>query len=123
MQKALIIDDSEPNRRLPALILGQLGWATAEAENGYSALEAVQRERFDCILLDILLPDLQGDEVCRRLRDHPLNGSTWIVAYTAESPEQFAEVTARCRFDALLTKPITRKSLINALPPQAEPHK
>lgn len=119
MNKALIVDDSEPNRRLPALILGQLGWATTEATDGHSALDAARLDTFDCILLDLMLPDLHGGEVCRRLRANAgaANAKTWIIAYTAETAERIEHVTSQCRFDALLTKPITRSSLLSALPP------
>jgi CheY-like chemotaxis protein len=117
-RKALIVDDSAPNRRLPALILGQLGWDIAEAADGQSALDVAQLDRFDCILLDLLLPDMQGDEVCRRLRASPATSEAWIVAYTAESDEHIAEITSHTHFDAVLPKPITRKRLLDALPPR-----
>lgn len=117
MNKALIVDDSEPNRRLPALILGQLGWATTEVADGGSALDVARLDHFDCILLDLHLPDLRGDEVCRRLRESGAQPDTWIVAYTGESPDHIAQITRGSPFDAVLTKPITRKSLLQALPP------
>ncbi|HWN47769.1 MAG TPA: response regulator [Steroidobacteraceae bacterium] len=119
--KALIVDDSAPNRRLPALILGQLGWDTTEAADGQSALDFAKRDSYDCILLDLLLPDIQGDEVCRRLRAEPTTCSAWIVAYTAESDEQFAQIAAHTHFNAVLPKPITRKRLLDALPPGSKP--
>lgn len=118
MNKALIVDDSEPNRRLPALILGQLGWATTEVADGSSALDVAHLDHFDCILLDLHLPDLRGDEVCRRLRSNAAYPATWIVAYTGESAEHIAQITQDAPFDAVLTKPITRTSLLRALPPQ-----
>jgi len=117
MNKALIVDDSEPNRRLPALILGQLGWVTTEVADGSSALDVAQLDHFDCILLDLHLPDLRGDEVCRRLRANSPHPGTWIVAYTGESPDHIAQITRDTPFDAVLTKPITRTSLLEALPP------
>lgn len=115
--KALIVDDSPPNRRLPAMILDQLGWETTEVADGQSALDVALLDSYDCILLDLLLPDMLGDEVCRRLRAQPKSRRTWIVAYTAESDEQVARITARKQFDAVLPKPITRKRLLDALPP------
>ncbi|MCX9155144.1 response regulator [Niveibacterium sp. 24ML] len=119
--KALIVDDSPPNRRLPAMILGQLGWETTEVADGQSALDLAKLDTYDCILLDLLLPDMRGDEVCRRLRSEPATRAAWIVAYTAESDEQVARITARTRFDAVLPKPITRKRLLDALPPDDDP--
>lgn len=112
----LIVDDSEPNRRLPALVLQQVGgWQTVEAENGAAALLAAEKTRFDCILLDLLLPDFTGEAVCHALRGMPGGDSLRIVAYTAEELAEGDTSLLSRGFDAILRKPLSRSKLIEVL--------
>ncbi len=67
-RRALIVDDEAPVRHLNRMILGPLGFSTAEAADGASALAAAAAEPFDVVLLDLNLPDMNGYEICRRLR-------------------------------------------------------
>ena len=65
----LIVDDNEINRDVLARQLGRQGHATAVAENGRKALEMVRAGEFDLLLLDIVMPEMNGYEVLRRLKD------------------------------------------------------
>jgi CheY-like chemotaxis protein len=115
MRRALIVDDSEANRRLPALILGQLGWDCVEAGDARSALEAFKTQSFDCVLLDLLLPDMSGVRVCHFLRRLPHGHEIRIVAYTASPDEDMEASLQMSGFDAVLKKPLSRQSLLDAL--------
>ena len=115
MRRALIVDDSEANRRLPALILGQLGWDCVEAGDARSALEAFKTQSFDCVLLDLLLPDMSGVRVCHFLRRLPHGQDIRIVAYTASPDEDMEASLQMSGFDAVLKKPLSRQSLLDAL--------
>ena len=64
----LIVDDNEINRDMLARQLGRQGFATAVAENGREALEMVGEREFDLVLLDIMMPEMNGYEVLRRLK-------------------------------------------------------
>ncbi len=116
MRRALIVDDSEASRRLPALILCQLGWECVEASDAHSALAAFKSQSFDCVLLDLLLPDMSGVRVCHFLRRLPRGQDIRIVAYTANDSEDPEADSLEMRgFDAILRKPLSRQSLLNAL--------
>jgi response regulator RpfG family c-di-GMP phosphodiesterase len=67
-RRALIVDDEAVVRHLHRLILRPLGCATVEVGDGASALAAAAAEPFDLVLLDLNLPDMDGYEICRRLR-------------------------------------------------------
>ncbi|MGI6655980.1 MAG: adenylate/guanylate cyclase domain-containing protein [Desulfobulbus sp.] len=67
----LIVEDSPVNRRLLARLLTGEGYAVTEACHGKEALKLLENERPDLILLDILMPEMDGLELCRRLKAHP----------------------------------------------------
>jgi two-component system, chemotaxis family, chemotaxis protein CheY len=111
----LIVDDQPTNRRLPAAILGKLGCRVAEAENGEQALDYLAREAVDCVLLDISMPGLTGDEVCRRIRQDARLQGLRVVAYTAHAMYGEEVRIMDAGFDAILIKPISRVVLLQAL--------
>jgi adenylate cyclase len=69
--RILVVDDMEANRELLLRRLGRDGHAVSVAANGYSALEQTARNEFDLILLDLMMPDINGYDVLRRLKDDP----------------------------------------------------
>jgi signal transduction histidine kinase/BarA-like signal transduction histidine kinase len=79
----LVIDDLEQGRYAAVRILRAAGFATIEAANGEDGLMLAERERPDLVLLDIRLPDIDGFEVCRRLRKNPNLPSLAIVQTSA----------------------------------------
>ena len=69
--RLLIVDDNEINRDVLARRLGRQGYTTAAAENGRKALEMVRTQKFDLLLLDIMMPELNGYQVLRHLKTDP----------------------------------------------------
>jgi two-component system, NarL family, nitrate/nitrite response regulator NarL len=84
--RILIVDDDEPFRVLVSSLLERAGYATAAASTGEEALASVRREMPSCILLDVLLPQASGYEVCRELRDE-YGEALPIVFVTGERTE------------------------------------
>jgi CheY-like chemotaxis protein len=84
-EKILIVDDDLDTLRLVGLILERQSYKIAAASNGHQALALAQKERPDLILLDIMMPDLDGYEVTRRLRANPATASIPIIMFTAKS--------------------------------------
>jgi signal transduction histidine kinase len=89
----VIVDDTPENLRLLAQMLGEQGYRVRSAPNGQRALATVQKERPDLILLDILMPEMNGFEVCQRLKaDESL--SDIPVIFISALNEVFDKVTA-----------------------------
>jgi putative two-component system response regulator len=84
-QTVLIVDDLEPNRKMIDTFLTPLGLTTFEASNGVEALEVVGEKKPDLILLDLNMPELDGFEVCRRLKADPETKMIPIVVITGFS--------------------------------------
>lgn len=81
--KILVVDDDILAARLMCLALGRAGWEPKVAEHPLRALEILEREHFDAILLDVLMPDLDGFEVCRRLRRMARHEATPVIFVTS----------------------------------------
>ena len=112
--QALVVDDDPINRMLASKMLKKLGWTVAEAVDGRDALTYLSGQLAGVVLLDISMPGLSGDEVCRIIREtYPR--TMRVIAYTAHGMPEERKKFMESGFDALLIKPITRQSLMQAL--------
>jgi two-component system, sensor histidine kinase and response regulator len=89
----VIVDDTPENLRLLAQMLGEQGYRVRSAPNGERALATVRKEPPDLILLDILMPDMNGYEVCQQLKADPLLHNIPVIFISALN-EVFDKVTA-----------------------------
>ena len=101
----LVVDDNERNLKLACAVLEAAGITTVGAGSGAEALELAVERRFDLVLLDIRLPDIDGPEVLRRLRVDPATATTPVVALTSLGPDE-AGAVLELGFDGYLEKPI-----------------
>lgn len=106
----LLVEDDEELRALVARRLGEEGYAVREAASGPAALDALAEEVPDLVLLDIMLPGLDGLEVCRRLRaEHPL---LYVIMMTARGGETDRVVGLEVGADDYVTKPFSLHELV-----------
>ena len=116
MKRILVVDDNAVNRKLALALLKKRGWEADEVDSGSGALERLRTTRYDGVLLDISMPGLDGEEVCRRIRANPEYAGLRVVAYTAHAMESEKLRIMGAGFDEILIKPITIQSLQQALP-------
>jgi signal transduction histidine kinase/CheY-like chemotaxis protein len=117
----LVVEDNEPNRRVVLLMLAELGLEADEAAGGFEAVERAAGRRYDIILMDVQMPDLDGLETTRRIRAQERDHRATIVALTANV---FESDEARCRdagMDGYLQKPMRLDALSDALHAVAGP--
>jgi two-component system cell cycle response regulator DivK len=119
--RILVVDDHEVNRQLVSLLLTRAGHEVTEAESGTAALAWLGRARFDAVLLDISMPEMSGPEVLEHIRSNEATCGLRVVAYTAHAQEGDRKEMLAQGFDAVLTKPISRQSLMDSLAPVAKP--
>ena len=115
MKSALVVDDNEVNRILVSRFLTKLGWQVANAADGDEALAWMAGNAAELILLDISMPTISGDEVCRRARAEGLDKGAKLVAYTAHAMPEEREQFLACGFDAILVKPVSRQTVADLL--------
>ena len=113
--RILIVDDVPSNRILAASMLKRLGWDTCLASDGPEALEMLAMETVDAILLDISMPKLSGDEVCRKIRRDPALAGLPVVAYTAHGLDEEISQILSAGFDCILVKPVNLHDLQQAI--------
>ena len=87
MARILVVDDVPDNIKLLAYELTDEGHAVLVAHDGPQALARADAERPDVILLDIMMPGIDGIEVCRRLKDDPLLRSIPVIMVSARGQE------------------------------------
>ena len=109
--RILVVDDVPRNVRLLGAVLTAAGYEVVSAGSGAEAIEAVARDRPDLVLLDIRMPDIDGYEVCRRLRGDPAAEFLPIVMVTsAEGEERVAALEAGA--DDFVAKPFNQEELL-----------
>lgn len=107
--RILIVDDEAPIVDLVCAYLKQDGFQIAIAADGLTALEQAQRFQPDLVVLDVLLPDLDGLEVCRRLRQQT-NSGILMVSARAEEVDRLLGLGVGA--DDYLTKPFSPRELV-----------
>ena len=129
--RALVVEDNPVNREIAAVMLEQLGCEFQFAENGRQALEVLANNRFDVVLMDCQMPEMDGFQALRHIRDGggafgPLAVSAQVpvVALTANALAGDRDACIAAGFDDYLSKPFSEADLRNVLSawlPQADP--
>src|SRR5438093_9648754 len=112
MERVLIVDDDPDILRLVSYNLTQAGFDVATAPTGRKALEAVQKQPPDLIILDLMLPDVDGMEVCRTLRQRDNSRRIPIVMLTARSEEIDRVIGFELGADDYVMKPFSPRELV-----------
>jgi two-component system OmpR family response regulator len=113
-QRLLVVEDEPTLRELLSASLELTGFQVSTAETGTQALEAVREQRPDLIVLDVMLPDFDGFEVARRLREHPVGqgaGHPPILFLTARDAAEDRISGLRAGGDDYVTKPFNLEEL------------
>ena len=110
--KILIVDDEKAIRELLKVNLQRSGYEATEADNGQRALDMVRSEHFDLILLDVMLPEIDGLEVCRHLKAAIETSSLPIIMLTARAEEIDRVLGLELGADDYITKPFSVRELL-----------
>jgi adenylate cyclase len=110
--KILIVDDTPKNVKLLADLLTVKGYAVVSAASGAEALRQVEAEKPDLVLLDVVMPEISGYEVCRKIRENPEFAILPVVMVTALDPSEERIKGLDAGADDFLTKPINQPELL-----------
>ena len=120
--RVMVVDDSNTIRRYAEIFLKQAGCEVILADNGFEALAKVAIDRPDLILLDILMPRLDGYQTCALLRKNAMHRATPIVMLSSKDT-MFDRAKGRMAgSNEHLAKPFTKENLLNVLAAQLAPH-
>jgi len=114
-QKVLVVDDESDILELLEYNLTKEGYEVKTAQDGKTAVEKAQKFQPQLILLDIMMPNQDGVETCRQLRESPESANAFIIFLTARS-EEYSEVAAfENGADDYITKPIKPRALMSRI--------
>ena len=108
----LVVDDTPQNVKLLADLLNAKGYRVITASSGKQGLEIIERERPDLVLLDVVMPEMSGYEVCRKIRAMPETAVLPVVMVTALDPGQERVKGIEAGADDFLSKPINQPELL-----------
>ena len=111
-QHILVVDDVEKNARLLADVLAAKGYRTSKASSGEAALAAIAVEAPDLVLLDVMMPGLDGYAVCRAIRADERTAMLPVVLVTALDPVQERVKGIEAGADDFLSKPVNQPELM-----------
>lgn len=123
-QRVLVADDGPINRAVAEALARSLGHVVSSVDCGQAALDRLEQESFDVLLLDLQMPDLDGATVCRRIRAHstPAVRDVRVIALTGATREEAQRQSMLGGMDGFLTKPVTGVQLAEALSARRASH-
>ncbi len=115
MKRILVVEDNEQNLYLVRFILEKNGYEIIEARNGVTGVQLAVRERPDLILMDIQLPDIDGLETTKKIRESEANGEIPIIALTsyAMANDRIKCMAAGCT--GYIEKPINPETFMSEI--------
>jgi len=112
MKKVLIVDDSNTNNFLLESVLNAEGISTLVAFDGKQALDILKVEKPSLILLDIMMPELDGFIILEKLKTNPVTQDIPVIIITARNEDDLIEKAAKAGADNMLQKPIDIEKVI-----------
>ncbi len=112
MTRILAVDDEPHILKLVSFSLTANGFEVIEATDGLTAIELAKTEQPDLILLDVMMPALDGYEACRRLKADPLTATIPVVMLSAKSQAAEKDAGIHCGATDYICKPFTPKNLV-----------
>lgn len=113
-KRILIVDDEVNIRRALVYALKKQGYVIFEAMDGMTALDIVQKESINLIFLDVMLPDIDGYEVCKRIKSNPETKQIHIIILTATRTQEIDSINGlKCGADRYILKPFSIANIVS----------
>ncbi|MGK7922861.1 MAG: PleD family two-component system response regulator [Trichodesmium sp.] len=114
-KKILIVDDCEIVRKLCSNLLSKIGLKTTSASNGLEALEKVKSEHPDLVILDIIMPEMNGYQVCRQLKSRPETMNIPVLFCSSKNAEVDVYWAMKQGADGYISKPVKNSELMEIM--------
>jgi twitching motility two-component system response regulator PilH len=115
MVTVLIVEDTASEQELIGLYLREAGYSVINASSGKEALTKVESQKPDAIVTDVVMPGMNGFELCRSLKKNPDTKAIPVIACTSKNQELDRLWGMKQGVDVYVTKPFTRDELVRAL--------
>lgn len=114
-KRILIVEDEESLLKLETILLTVSGFEVISAITGKMAIDKIGVEKFDLVLLDIMLPDIDGFEVCREIRKDPRTATVKIIMLTGKKNQEDHDRGVLCGADSYIVKPFKSAMIIDEI--------
>ena len=114
-KKVLIVEDEESLLKLESILLTSKGYDVKGVANGQAALDALASEGADLVLLDIMLPEIDGFEVCRRIKEDAATRHIPVIMLTAKKSREDMAKGKKVGADWYITKPFKSAMVIETI--------
>jgi DNA-binding response OmpR family regulator len=111
----LVVDDDVRSLRLMAIVLGKAGYRVVTVTGGQQGLECLFTEQPDIVVVDLMMPGMDGLEFCRRVRAAGSRGAVPLAVFTAMGSDDVRQHALRAGADTVLVKPFERQALLAEL--------
>lgn len=118
--RILVVDDDEDSRRLLAHLLERRGYSVVLADGGRAALAALAQQEVDVVLLDVMMPNMDGFAVCRELKKSPGTASVPVILLTARDDIETRATGMKLGVSDFLAKPVNKEELYARIQTQIE---
>ena len=112
LKKILVFDDTPGNVKIPVDFLTLKGYETSTAASGAEALAKIEANAPDLVLLDVMMPGMNGYEVCQKIRSNPATSILPVIMVTALDPSQERMKGIMAGADDFIAKPINQAELL-----------
>ncbi len=112
--KVLVAEDNAVNQRLIQMQLRKFGVKVEIARDGREAIEKLQKENYNLVMMDCHMPEMDGFEATRKIRENPKFAQLWIIALTADAMDGAREKCLACGMNDYVSKPVRKADLIAA---------
>jgi two-component system alkaline phosphatase synthesis response regulator PhoP len=111
--KILIVDDMETMRLYEKMILSGCGYELDTAENGLVALDKIKKDKPDLVLLDVMMPQMDGIECLKRIRKDEQSKDIKVIVLTTNTEYERVKEAFMAGCDDFITKPVNRVELLS----------
>lgn len=112
---ALVVDDSPTMRKVLVGFLKEMNWQVDEASNGVEALAILRQQKYGIVFTDLVMPELDGFELCEEIRKIPQLSQLLVVVISTYTDSHYITRALRLGADDFLAKPVSHKLLVNLL--------
>lgn len=114
-QKVMVVEDEISLLKLECILLNSRGYQVCSMGNGKDALECMEKEMPNLVLLDVSMPGVDGFEVCRLIKSNPVTRHILVVLLTAKKRKQDREMGEQVMADCYITKPFKSIDLMGTI--------
>jgi len=111
----VVVDDDKISRMLPGFLLRPYGITVLECDNGQEALELIETQQVNCMLIDVSMPKFDGADLVSSILKHPKYSTINLIAYTADDHFSRNDCFKKNGFHQVIVKPVSAFDLLNIL--------